>query len=83
MDAKSSTVVEAGDYLLPLKEGVITENHIQGELGDILLGKVKGRTSPQDITLFKSLGIAAEDLVASSYIFNKAKELGKGTWLDL
>ncbi len=74
-DCIESTENEAGDYLIPLTEGVITKEHIQGELGDIILGKIKKRQNKDDITVFKALGLAVEDLAAADFVINKAKKL--------
>ena len=74
---------EAGDFLIPKKEGAIRDDHIQGEIGEILLGKVKGRKSQEDITLFKSLGLAIEDLASAHHIYKKASAGGTGTLVEL
>ena len=68
-DRLESLFNEAGDFLLPKKEGRITENDVKGEIGEVLTGTKKGRTRPDEITLFKSLGIAAEDLYAAWHIY--------------
>jgi ornithine cyclodeaminase len=77
VDRRESALNEAGDFLIPRSEGAIGDDHIVGELGDVFLGKVPGRQSPQDVTLFKSLGIAIEDLAAAHHIWNKAKAAGE------
>ena len=82
VDYRESTINEAGDYLIPLKEGAIGEDHIIGEIGDILLGKIQGRSSDNEITLYKSLGISVEDLTAAYYIYQKATEIGLGTSVE-
>lgn len=82
-DCRESTLNEAGDFLIPRKEGAIGDNHILGELGDILLGKCKGRQSDSDITLFESLGLGLQDLVSAQYIYNKALEKGVGQTVEL
>jgi len=82
-DRRESTLNEAGEFLIPKNEGVIDESHIVGEIGEILVGKVQGRTSPGEITLFKSLGIAIEDLAAAHYVLNKAREKNLGTWVEI
>ena len=82
-DRRESTLNEAGEFLIPKNEGVIDESHIVGEIGEILVGKVQGRTSPEEITLFKSLGIAIEDLAAAHYVLNKAREKNLGTWVEI
>jgi ornithine cyclodeaminase len=83
VDRRESTLNEAGDFLFPKGEGAIGDDHIQGEIGEILLGRVSGRTSPDDITLFKSLGLAIEDVAAAHYIYEKAREKGVGLPVDL
>jgi alanine dehydrogenase len=83
VDRRESTMNEAGDFLIPRKEGAIGDDHIQGEIGEILLGKVKGRKSQEDITLFKSLGLAVEDLASAHHVYKKASPGGMGTLVEL
>jgi ornithine cyclodeaminase len=83
VDRKESTVNEAGDYLLPKNEGAIDESHIRGEIGDILLNKIEGRRSEHEITLFKSLGLAIEDVAVAFHIYQKFEKSGKGNWVEL
>jgi ornithine cyclodeaminase len=83
VDRRESTLNEAGDFLFPKKEGAIDDDHIRGELGDVLTGHSPGRTSPADITLFKSLGLAIEDLAAAQYLYQKATEKGHGLSVEL
>lgn len=78
VDSRESANLEADDYLVPLREGAIGEGHILGEIGEVLEGKVKGRESEADVTLFKSLGVAAEDLTAAYLVYRRAVELGLG-----
>jgi ornithine cyclodeaminase/alanine dehydrogenase-like protein (mu-crystallin family) len=82
VDRRESTTNEAGDYLLAARDGVIGPDHIRGEIGQILNGTKPGRTSPEEITLFKSLGLAIEDLFAAEYLYRKARELNVGTWVQ-
>lgn len=82
VDRRESTINEAGDYLFAVSEGVIGPNHIRAEIGEVLKGDKPGRTSPDEITCFKSLGLAIEDLAAAEYIFRKARELNVGTWVE-
>lgn len=80
VDRRESTISESGDYLGALAEGAISgPHHIQAEIGDVLLGKHQGRSSPSEITLFKSLGLAIEDLVAAELAVQLASKLGIGT----
>ena len=82
VDRRESAVNEAGDFLIPRKEGAIGDDHIVGELGEILTGRVGGRGSPEEITLFKSLGLAVEDVASARHIYEKAKASGTGRFLD-
>jgi ornithine cyclodeaminase len=83
VDRIESTLNEAGDFLFPKQEGALTDDHIVGEIGQILLGEVAGRETPDEITLFKSLGVAVEDLAAAHFVYHEAKRTGVGTTVDL
>ncbi|HET8798378.1 MAG TPA: ornithine cyclodeaminase family protein [Thermoanaerobaculia bacterium] len=84
VDRRESTVNESGDYLFALREGAIAgPEHIRAELGEILTGSARGRTQPDEITLFKSLGLAVEDLAAAAFSYDKAVREGRGTWIEL
>jgi len=80
-DRRESVLNEAGDYLLAAKEGVVTPESILGEIGELLIGTKTGRTSATEITLFKSLGLAIEDVVSADYLYQKAKAQQAGTWI--
>lgn len=82
VDRRESTINEAGDYLFAVRDGVIGPEHIRAEIGEVLNGERPGRTSPEEITLFKSLGLAIEDLFAAEYLYRKATEMGVGTWVS-
>ncbi len=82
VDRRESALSEAGDFLLAKKEGLVDDDHIVGEIGDVLTGQVVGRQSAKDITLFKSVGLAVEDLAAALHIYEKAKETGAGATVD-
>jgi len=82
-DRLESILNEAGDFLLARKEGAVGADHIAGEIGEVLLGKVAGRTSPEEITVFESLGLAIEDLAAVNHVYRRAQETGKGTRVEL
>jgi ornithine cyclodeaminase len=81
-DRRESCENEAGDYVIPLKEGAISDGHIKAELGEVLAGTAPGRTSPEEITVFESLGLAVEDLASAEYIAQRARETGAGTEVD-
>ncbi|MGH7467224.1 MAG: ornithine cyclodeaminase family protein [Longimicrobiales bacterium] len=72
VDRRESTVNEAGDYLMALEEGRINKDHIVAEIGEVLLGRTSGRTDNDEITLFKSLGLAIEDVAAAHHIYERA-----------
>jgi ornithine cyclodeaminase len=82
VDRRESTMNESGDYLLALQEGAIGPDHIRAEIGEVLIASLPGRTSSEEITLFKSLGLAIEDLASAEYLYHKAKEQQAGTWVD-
>ena len=73
-DCYESILNEAGDFLIPKKEGAITDSHIRGDLGEVLLGTKKGREDKDEITLFKSLGIASEDIFSCWHIYKKINQ---------
>jgi len=83
VDRRESTVNEAGDYLLAFKDGVIAESHILAELGEIILGQHPGRQSSADITIFKSLGLAVEDVASAYAIYQAALAQGMGVSVEL
>jgi ornithine cyclodeaminase len=82
VDRRESTINEAGDYLFAARDGLIGPSHICAEIGEVLKGDKPGRKSPEEITLFKSLGLAIEDLAAAEYLFRKAKEQKAGSWVE-
>lgn len=83
VDRRESAQNEAGDFLIPRDEGAVSDDHIVGEIGEVLLGKVPGRMSPGDVTVFKSLGIAVEDLASIHHLWRKAQEAGAGVSVEL
>jgi alanine dehydrogenase len=83
VDRTESTRNESGDFLFAKRDGAIGDDHILGELGDLLLGRFAARRAADDITLFKSLGIAIEDLAAAHYIYTQALAQGLGVSVPL
>jgi ornithine cyclodeaminase len=83
VDSRDAALVESGDVVMGIGEQRFDERHIAGELGEVVLGRVQGRTSPDEITIFKSLGMAVEDVVSADLVFRKAMETGAGTELKL
>jgi ornithine cyclodeaminase len=83
VDRRESALAEAGDILIPLNEAAIGPDHIRGELGELLMGSVRGRENPDDVTVFKSLGLAIEDAAAAHHVHAAAVRAGLGTEIDL
>ena len=83
VDRRESAMAESGDFLIPRDEGAISNEHIVGELGDLVLGRAASRTSAEQITLFKSLGLAIEDIASARFIYEQALVSGAGTWIDI
>ncbi|PYQ32832.1 MAG: ornithine cyclodeaminase [Acidobacteria bacterium] len=82
VDRRESTINESGDYLMAVRDGAITEDAIRAEIGDVLIGRARGRIAEDEITLFKSLGIAIEDLASAQFLYDKARATGAGSWVD-
>jgi ornithine cyclodeaminase len=82
VDRRESTLNESGDYLQAVREGAIGPEHIHAEIGEVLFGIKPGRTRPDEITLFKSLGLAIEDVAAAAYIYQQAQRNSAGTWVE-
>lgn len=82
IDSKEQGRLEAGDFVAALDQGVLSWADVH-ELGRVIVGRGEGRQSPQDVTLFKSLGIGLEDVAVAGRVFTKAKEAGIGKWLEL
>lgn len=83
VDRRESALHEAGDLLIPMREGAITEAHVRAEIGELLTGRAAGRESAEDVTLFKSLGLAIEDVAAAHVVHATAERLGLGTRVEL
>jgi ornithine cyclodeaminase/alanine dehydrogenase-like protein (mu-crystallin family) len=78
-DARESMLNEAGDYLFAVREAGIGPDHIRAELGEVLIGSRDGRRSDAELTVFKSLGLAAEDLAAAEHVYARARAAGAGS----
>jgi len=83
VDSKEAALKEAGDLIIPISEGLITPDHIYAELGEVVTGKKAGRTSEKDITLFKSQGLAIQDISTASKVYELAIKKGIGKQLTL
>ncbi len=82
-DRRESLLSEAGEFLIPKAEGLFGDEHIVGEIGEVLTGMAPARTSEDEITLFKSLGIAIEDLASAHRIYEVCSERDLGTWVEI
>jgi len=82
VDRRESTENEAGDYLRAREEGAIGPDHIRAEIGEVLVGAGPGRRDDEEITVFRSMGLAVEDLAAAEYVVRRANETGAGTTVD-
>lgn len=82
VDSRSASLEEAGDIIQPIHAGLFNETHICGELGEAVLGKIPGRQSEDEITYFKSVGIAVQDAVAAQVALNNARNMNLGTEVD-
>lgn len=78
VDSRTGALAEAGDIVMPIAEGAFDESHIAGELGEVAAGTVTGRQSDTETTIFKSLGMAVEDVAAAQLAYTKAAERGLG-----
>jgi alanine dehydrogenase len=83
VDRRESALKEPGDLLVPMSEGAITPDHIVAELGEVVAGIRRGRESPGEKTLFKSLGLAVEDVAAARYVYDRAVKDSAGTVVEL
>jgi ornithine cyclodeaminase len=82
VDRRESAENEAYDYRDALEAGAIGDDHIRGEIGEVLIGDAPGRQSPEELTVFRSLGLAVEDLAAAEYVVRRARERGVGVEVE-
>jgi ornithine cyclodeaminase len=78
VDSCEAALAEAGDLIQPLRQGLIQEDHLHAELGELVLGRKTGRSGPEQITLFKAVGIAVQDAVAAQAALKQAVKQGLG-----
>lgn len=83
VDSLDAIHSECGDILLAMEEGAITRDHIRGEIGEVLAGAKPGRTGDQEVTLYKSVGIAVQDVAAAALVYRQALEQGVGTEVEM
>ena len=78
VDSRRTALAETGDLIQPIRAGLITADHVRAELGELVLGRAKGRTSQDQITLFKAVGVAVQDAVAARAALARAEQQGLG-----
>lgn len=83
VDSRAGALVEAGDVVMNIADKLFDASHLRGEIGELVLGRAAGRAADADVTIFKSLGMAVEDVVAADLVFRRATETGAGTELML
>jgi thiomorpholine-carboxylate dehydrogenase len=83
VDSRAAALVEAGDIVQAIREGRFGADHIAGELGEVALGRIAARQSPDEITIFKSLGMAVEDVATAELVYRRAAEQGIGRGIAL
>ncbi|OGQ73544.1 MAG: hypothetical protein A3G94_00080 [Deltaproteobacteria bacterium RIFCSPLOWO2_12_FULL_60_16] len=83
VDSREAVMAECGDVLLAIKEGAITEDHIHAEIGEVLAGKKTGRTSAGEITLYKAVGIAIQDVATAKLVYQTAVEKKVGVNVEI
>jgi ornithine cyclodeaminase/alanine dehydrogenase len=82
-DYASACLVEAGDLIIPIEEGAITKDHIHADLGEVVAGLKPGRESDEEITLFKSVGLAVQDAATAAQVYKLAQEAGVGAEIEV
>jgi len=83
VDSRDAALLEAGDIVMGMADGAFSASHICGELGQVLAGTLEGRRSPREVTIFKSLGLAVEDVVAANLVYQRALDQDIGLELQL
>jgi ornithine cyclodeaminase/alanine dehydrogenase-like protein (mu-crystallin family) len=83
IDQREASMAEAGDLIIPMKQGLIGKEHIYAELGELVAGIKPGRTAADEVTLFKSVGVAVQDVAAAAAVLAAAERLGLGVEVAL
>jgi len=83
VDYRGSALAQAGELLEAIKAGRVTETHIRGEIGEVLSGSMPGRIDATDVTVYKSLGVAAQDLAGALLVYRNALARGVGTQAEI
>jgi ornithine cyclodeaminase len=83
IDYRESAFKEARELIEALESGTISKEHVRGEIGEVLLGHKRGRENERDITIYRSVGFAAQDVAAAGLVYNKARNQGLGLTVRL
>lgn len=83
VDSREAVLAESGDLIQPIEMGLIGQDHIQAELGEVAAGQHPGRNAPDQVTLFKSVGVAVQDAISAGWAVREAERLGLGQVIDL
>jgi ornithine cyclodeaminase len=83
VDSLQASLAEAGDLIIPLKKGLISKEDIHGEIGDVAAGKIPGRESDEELTFFKSVGVAIQDVAVAELVLRRSQDLGLGFDVDI
>ncbi|UCH37483.1 MAG: ornithine cyclodeaminase, partial [Candidatus Bathyarchaeota archaeon] len=83
VDSRTAALQEAGDILIPISENAITPTHIHAEIGEVITGAKVSRTDALEITLFKSLGLAVQDVVSAQLAYERAVNQSYGKHWDI
>lgn len=83
VEQESVSMIESGDLIKPIKSGIIRKDHLIGEVGELFMGNKEGRTSDRDITLFKSVGVALQDLMVANDVYYKGQDKKLGSQIEL
>lgn len=83
VDQREAVLAEAGDIAGPIADGVLDESVMSAEIGEIVLGRAPGRTSPEEITFFKSVGNAVQDVAVAALVLERAEKAGRGVMVEV
>jgi len=83
VDSRQAALAEAGDLIIPIEGGFISDRNIHGEIGELAAGKISGRESEEETTFFKSVGLAVQDVSVAELVLRRANEMGLGLDVDI
>lgn len=83
VDSRQASLAEAGDLIISISGGLISDKHIYGEIGEVAVGKIAGRESDGEVTFFKSVGLAVQDIAVADLVLRRAEELDLGLDVDI